>query len=352
MAVPAFPPPVFPTLHDAAADRITRLIPQLIDGWRASSFVGHALRDSGYAGLQRWPAIARGPWTVLDRILARRGSALRSAVSTMLLAATLIAGILHFFVAQESAGEPRHHGDGRHTNVTVTQGAYAAETYGDLIAQVVRQDQVGVDLGATEIDVVAITDTTGRVRAWRVQLPSTQYWGVFNNAGVNDLSADAVMTLFPALETQYEKAVLDAMHRAGVDESTAPIMFAGWSLGGMMAAKMATTPQYADRARAVVAAGSPIDMYASRIGTRVDVTQVDNLVDPVHYLEIVGPEARDTHPNWRTYWIADARVHNGTMYADGADRVVPKPRAKDRPFFADAAQGTREVVYTDRYSRN
>ena len=352
MAIPAFSPPALPTLHDGSAARITRLTPKLIGGPGASAFVERALRLPGRGGTRSWPALAGDSWAVLDRILLGRRSALRSAVSTMLLVTTLIAGILHFFVVQESAGEPRHHGDGQHTNVTFTPGAYAAETYGDLIAQVVRQDQVGVDLAATEIDVVAITDGAGRVRAWRVQLPSTQYWGVFNNAGVNDLSADAVMTLFPALQTQYERAVLDAMHRAGVDESTAPIMFAGWSLGGMMAAKMATTPQYADRARAVVAAGSPIDMYASRIGTRVDVTQVDNLVDPVHYLEIVGPEARDTHPNWRTYWIADARVHNGTMYADGADRVVPKPRAKDRPFFADSAQGTREVVYTDRYSRN
>ena len=130
-------------------------------------------------------------------------------------------------------------------------------------------------------------------------------------------------------------------------------MFTGWSLGGMMAGAMATNPQYADRVTSVVTAGSAIDKYRSDIRSSVDVTQFDNTVDPVHHLEFLGLGPGDTAPraNWQTHWFTDARIHDGTMYEQGADATAPAVRNDDEIFFANDADGTYEQVYTDRYAR-
>ncbi|MDL9978214.1 hypothetical protein [Microbacterium candidum] len=275
--------------------------------------------------------------------------------ATAAVALAAIPALIVAFVVQELTGKPRRHDEsedpdlGRH----VTPDGDAAHDYGDLIRQVADKDASGLAADAMDVKVVAITDDAGTIIAWRVQCPSTQYWSPFNKAGMNDLATDAMLSFFPGMRTQYEKAVFDAMQRAGVDKSDAPIMFTGWSLGGMEAAKLATTPQYADRVGAVVTAGSAIDKYRDRIGPAVNVTQINNLVDPVHHLEFVGlgPADGALPPKWSTYWIEDGRVHNGEMYAQGADRVVPKPRPGDEKYFADAQSGTHEVTYTERYSR-
>ena len=120
---------------------------------------------------------------------------------------------------------------------------YTSEDYGDLFEEVGRQDGRGGE-EMTVIRVIAITDADGAVIGYRVQLPSTQNWSPFNTDGaLNDLSADAMLALFPGLETQYEKAVWDALERAGVFENDAPILLTGWSLGGMMAGEISTDPR-------------------------------------------------------------------------------------------------------------
>jgi len=167
-----------------------------------------------------------------------------------------------------------------------------AQDYGDLFEEVGRQDVIGGET-ATDIRVVAITDASGTVIGYRVQLPSTQNWSPGNADGaLNDLSADAMLALFPGLQTQYEKAVWDALERSGALASDAPIMLTGWSLGGMMAGDLATDPRIADRVQSVVTAGSAIDKHAGEIDPSVRVTQVNNRWDPVHTLEFVGTPGR------------------------------------------------------------
>lgn len=291
-------------------------------------------------------------FTVLGVVLTLLGPL---ATVAALLAELAVGALLVKVLVQEWLGKPTHLGGGAdgHTNVTQRRGDDVAQTYGDLIGQVVGQDSTGTSKNATDIAVVAITDADGNVVSWRVQLPSTQYWSPFNTGGVNDLSTDIALSMFPGLQGEYEKAVLDAMHRAGVDHSDAPIMFTGWSLGGMMAGAMATNPQYADRVTSVVTAGSAIDKYRSDIRSSVDVTQFDNTVDPVHHLEFLGLGPGDTAPraNWQTHWFTDARIHDGTMYEQGADATAPAVRNDDEIFFANDADGTYEQVYTDRYAR-
>jgi thioesterase domain-containing protein len=67
------------------------------------------------------------------------------------------------------------------------------------------------------------------------------------DGALNDLSADAMLALFPGLETQYKKAVWDALESSGALASDAPIMLTGWSLGGMMAGDLATDPRLSGR---------------------------------------------------------------------------------------------------------
>lgn len=230
---------------------------------------------------------------------------------------------------------------------------YTSEDYGDLFEEVGRQDGRGGE-EMTVIRVIAITDADGAVIGYRVQLPSTQNWSPFNTDGaLNDLSADAMLALFPGLETQYEKAVWDALERAGVFENDAPILLTGWSLGGMMAGEISTDPRISGRVESIVTAGSAIDKHASEIDPSVRVTQVNNILDPVHHLELVGYDDGEDErgSNWQVYSPFDWRIHNADMYGELADDLVPAVRPGDEVFFADDVEGTYEQVYEMGYTR-
>lgn len=270
----------------------------------------------------------------------------------LVLAAALVAALLLMFVLREALGTPKA-GPSWVKDFADDPDYVPPAGYGDLIQQVGDQDRLGGE-DSTEIRVVAITDDAGTVVGWRVQLPSTQNWSPFNTSGgVNDLSADAVLSLAPGVRTQYEKAVWDAMQKAGVMDSDAPIMFTGWSLGGMMAGKLASDPSLAGRVGAVVTAGSAIDKQASEIPGDVRVTQFNNAVDPVHTLEFVGLDPSDyiPRPNWETHRTLTWPVHDSSMYADQARSLAPDVRPGDEVFFANESTGTHEVVWYGQYSR-
>lgn len=233
-----------------------------------------------------------------------------------------------------------------------TADEFTSEDYGDLFQEVGLQDAAG-ETDYTAIRVVAITDEAGNILGYRVQLPSTQNWSPFNTDGaLNDLSADAMLALFPGMKTQYEKAVWDALTLSGALDNDAPIMLTGWSLGGMMAGDLAADPALAGRVQSVVTAGSAIDKHAGEIDPSVRVTQFNNRWDPVHTLEFVGYDDNDVPgENWETYHPVDLRIHDSTMYGELADDMVPEVRPGDGIFFADDVAGTHEEVYEMVYSR-
>lgn len=276
-------------------------------------------------------------------------------------AALIVASLLILFALRDGAGREPKHVDGassvstRHpadADSAEDAGDFTPSDYGDLIEDVGRQDRRGGD-SSTHIRVVAIRDEDGNILAWRVQLPSTQNWSPFNEGGaLNDLSADAMLALNPDLRTQYERAVWDAMRRAGVLDSDAPIMLTGWSLGGMMAGDIATDPALAGRVQSVVTAGSAIDKHAGSIDPSVRVTQINNRWDPVHTLEFVGYGSDDVPgPNWQTYRPTDIRIHDATMYGELADDMIPGVRSGDEVFFADDLAGTYEEIHEEVYVR-
>lgn len=280
----------------------------------------------------------------------------------IILALTLVATMLAAFLIRDGLGTPKGPTTPKEfprvkrpsdSDTAESADAFTSEDYGDLFEEVGRQDVRGGS-EATLVRVVAITDADGTVIGYRVQLPSTQNWSPGNADGaLNDLSADAMLALFPELQTQYERAVWDALERSGALDSDAPIMLTGWSLGGMMAGDLASDPRIADRVQSVVTAGSAIDKHADAIDPSVRVTQINNRWDPVHTLELVGynPVTDIPGDNWQTYRPTDIRIHNADMYGELADDVIPEVREGDEIFFADDVEGTYEQVYDMMYTR-
>jgi hypothetical protein len=273
-------------------------------------------------------------------------------VGLLVLGAVLAIALLALAIG-EVIGRPQQV-SGAQREVRPGDDAAEARDYQGLMTDLAEQDAEGGE-GLTQIRVVAIRDAQGNVISWRVQLPSTQNWNPLNTDGaLNDARTDAMLSMFPGVPTQYEQAVWDAMTEAGVFESDAPLMFTGWSLGGMMAGELATNPRVADRVESVFTAGSAIDKHYSDMPPDVRVTQINNGIDPVHTLEFLGLDPIDHvrfDADWQTYRPLVWPMHDATMYGVEAERYSPDPRPGDEIFFAEEGAGSYEDVYVAEYTR-
>lgn len=156
-------------------------------------------------------------------------------------------------------------------------------------------------LGGESDSVVKITKVLGP-DGWycTVTLPSTQEWfSRFGDQGaVNDLDSNVALMLTPALQTQYERAVLQAMDQAGITADDS-VMLVGFSQGGILAGHLAAyNSDY--NWQAVVVSGAPIDHMP--IPDSVEVVSVQHTGDPVPRLDAVGGDF-DSVPhgdNWTT----------------------------------------------------
>ncbi|MCR2784262.1 MULTISPECIES: hypothetical protein [unclassified Microbacterium] len=172
-------------------------------------------------------------------------------------------------------------------------------------------DLVSVD--ETVIGVTKVVDADGTVR-WRVALPSTQEWLSRLNGdqgGVHDLDSNLALMLTPALRSQYERAVLEAMQQAGVGADD-PVMLIGFSQGGIMAGSLAAYNNDYNWT-AVVAAGAPIDHMP--IPSSVSVVSVQHNGDPVTILDSIITVGTDGYsqnePNWTTIETDSPDAHLG-----------------------------------------
>lgn len=206
---------------------------------------------------------------------------------------------------------------------------------------------------AAAVRVVALRDEdTGEVIGWRVQLPSTQDWGTDSGA-INDLGADVLHALAPGRNTQIERAAFDAMQRAGVFDSDAPVMLTGWSQGGMTAGEVAIDDRLAGREISVVTAGSPVDCFRNEFAERgiqvTSFTQVDG-VSGLEGLRLTPADAFAHNPAFEQHfqWSVD---HSSDGYGVMAGRISPALRPGDDRFFADFGEGVVEDVHTYEYQR-
>ncbi len=210
-----------------------------------------------------------------------------------------------------------------------------AEPYGAQLLENHRLDEDG-KADETHVEIAEILDENGEpTGAWRVTLPSTQDWELLNGAiegapdpagdqgALNDLGSNLALMLAPGIQAPYERAVIQAMHDAGIGPND-PVLLSGWSQGGILAAKMAADPELPFSIDAVFAAGAPIDHFD--IPNHVAVVSIQHRGDVVPMLDAAGPRQE---PNWIT--IVDDPLdeegrpgtpHNAITYAVTAEREL------------------------------
>ncbi|WP_261166745.1 hypothetical protein [Microbacterium sp. Marseille-Q6965] len=145
-----------------------------------------------------------------------------------------------------------------------------------------------------------------------VALPSTQDWNVlkgpmngapygdtFRDYGAtNDLDSNIALMLNSVadtgLETQYQRAVRDAMAQAGITDADR-IVYTGFSQGGIAAATFASDPTMPGRPIGVVTNGSPIDTFDLPQGIPVYNFQHEGDIVPMLDLNPGGTQTTDQH---------------------------------------------------------
>lgn len=150
----------------------------------------------------------------------------------------------------------------------------------------------------TVVDITRVVDEEGNV-TWRVTLPSTQNWQAgfdwWEQGAANDLGSNLALILTPSQQAAYERMVLDAMHQAGIGPDD-EVMLVGFSQGGILAGKLASTPDLPFTISAIVVGGAPIDHMD--IPPEVSVLSFQHTTDIVPSLDGTAPS--DHGPNWTT----------------------------------------------------
>ena len=150
--------------------------------------------------------------------------------------------------------------------LTVTEvGEHRGRTRKRQLADVVAaaadvEHRSGKDRSVLLVRRVVGSDGEG---AWVVVIPGTSHWPLRSDHGPSDTAANlATMagvksSLYPAID----KAMAAAMKESGVTPGSEPVMLAGHSQGGIIAARLAIDEDFRARydVREVVTAGSPID---------------------------------------------------------------------------------------------
>jgi hypothetical protein len=126
------------------------------------------------------------------------------------------------------------------------------------------------------IRVASRRDADG-LRHWIVQFPSTKSWHPRAGIAPNDLTADLVIG--GADEPTVTRAALETMRAAGIRESE-PVLLAGFSLGGMVAAQVAVrAAHHGFTVTHLVVGGTPLG--------RVDIPQGIEVLAIEHVLDLV-----------------------------------------------------------------
>lgn len=143
---------------------------------------------------------------------------------------------------------------------------------------------------ASTVQVVSIEGG----RAYVVQIPGTQEWNPRRKDNLMDTTSN--LTMMAGEEAQLEKAVVDAMHAAGIAPH-APVMLTGHSQGGIVAASIAANTDFRHQfnIQAVLTAGSPIGRVP--IPGDISVLSLEEREDLVPKLDGV---ANPDRPNWVT----------------------------------------------------
>ncbi|GAA1327477.1 hypothetical protein ACFSWE_15395 [Leucobacter albus] len=196
------------------------------------------------------------------------------------------------------------------------------DSLADLVQANSLTDRLG-EAGSTAIDVKLVRGPDGSEH-WVVSLPSTQQWfDIFGGGAMNDLNTNAALMLEknPEMASQYERAVMRAMREAGMSAGD-PVVFTGFSQGGIMAAKLAENTNLPYTTIGVVTNGSPIDTF--NIPPHIPVIAFQHKGDVVPSLDFNSDGA--TLPNVRRVELPapsgegeNGKAHNNNNYAASID---------------------------------
>lgn len=150
----------------------------------------------------------------------------------------------------------------------------------------------------TVVDIKKVVGADGEEH-YVVSLPSTQEWnslkGVMGDAwedtladypATNDLDTNVALMLadHPELATQYQRGVYEAMRQAGIP-ADAPVVYTGFSQGGIMAANLAADRSSPYSTIGIVTTGAPVDRFD--IPESVTVAAFGHASDPVAKIDDV-----------------------------------------------------------------
>lgn len=169
---------------------------------------------------------------------------------------------------------------------------------------------------STAIDIKKVRGADG-VERWVVSLPSTQDWQFGPDAGaLNDRDSNvALMMDNPAYRGVYERAVLEAMHDAGIAPGSNVVLI-GFSQGGIMAANLASDSTFPYNTVGVVTNGSPIDLFD--IPSDIPVYAFQHVTDLVPALDgnTFDPIPANVHRVLLSGALSPLEAHNNTLYTD------------------------------------
>ena len=163
----------------------------------------------------------------------------------------------------------------------------------DLVQANSLTDRLGGET-STAIDVKLVRGADGNEH-WVVSLPSTQEWlDTAGTGAMNDRNTNLSLMFMdnPVLKSQYEATVLRAMRESGMAPGD-PVVFTGFSQGGIMAVNLAADPSLPYNTVGVVTNGSPIDSFD--VPPHIPVVAFQHANDPVAMLD--GNNTGATPPN-------------------------------------------------------
>jgi hypothetical protein len=209
--------------------------------------------------------------------------------------------------------------------------------------------------------VVQRVERPGGSRAWVVAIPGTQEWGPVPASDPLDLTAG--VTSLAAGPTAASALVVRALDLAGARRGE-PVLLAGHSLGGMLAAQLAADPAVRDRfsVACVVTAGSPVARYP--VPESIPVLSLEHADDVVPALDgEANPDragwvtvrrpsgAREYPPDPGGAHDAGAYAATGALVDASADPSLVAWRAALAPFVAAPGVTAVRIVVTGRRVR-
>ncbi|WP_146073122.1 hypothetical protein [Arthrobacter sp. N199823] len=143
-----------------------------------------------------------------------------------------------------------------------------------------------------DVRVVSVEQPDGSM-AYIVNIPGTETWGINGSGQGRDLTSN--LMVMAGQSSSAQRAIELAMQQAGIPPG-APVLLAGHSQGGMIAAALASDPGFMDRYNVtnVVTVGSPVN--GVDIDPRVHVLEAQHQGDLVPKLDLGGLDTNFNMP--------------------------------------------------------